>query len=97
MPKKRLVQTKLKFFKYTVHSKDDSKELEKQRQEEKEAHLKRIHRMLETKPKKEEQEEKIVEARPIDEPPWGDLPEMYPGQHQGKPFLPSKKIEDQEK
>lgn len=96
MPKKRLVQSKLKFFTYTKYRLEDEKKLEQERKEAKEEHLKRIRQILNAKPKQllPKKEKKIITN---EQPPWGDLPEMYPGQHQGKPFLPINKKGDQEK
>lgn len=91
MPKKRLVQTTLKFFTYTKHRPVNEEKLEQERKKAKEEHLKRIRELLNTKPKqllKKKEKKEIVDAV-AREPPWGNMPEMYPGQYQGKPFLPS--------
>ena len=95
MKPKRYVQRKLNFDTYIAHyafGPDPAEERQRQREE----HLKRIHITYQPKtlhPKR-------VTANPVeseDEPwsiiyvngkyqPWGNLPETYSGQHEGKPF-----------
>lgn len=98
MPRK-LIQTKLKFFTYTKHSKKAEKSCEQEYQEKKQAHLEQIRNMLNYKPKKlraepEPEPESEKEEKPVEAKPWGNMPEMYPGQHEGKPFLPYEKKEE---
>lgn len=97
MPKKRLVQTTLKFFTYTKHRPVNEEKLEQERKQAKEEHLKRIRELLNTKPKqllKKKEKPKVVDTV-AKEPPWGNMPEMYPGQYQGKPFLPTTAPQEQ--
>ena len=95
MKPKRYVQRKLNFDTYIAHyafGPDPAEERQRQREE----HLKRIHITYQPKtlhPKR-------VTANPVeseDEPwsiiyvngkyqPWGNLPETYSGQHEGKSF-----------
>lgn len=43
------------------------------------------------------EEERIEIWIPINDKPWGNLPETYPGQHQGKPYLPGDKNTEEKK
>lgn len=92
MPKqRRFIQRKLKFDTYHAHyALGPDPEIE--RQQKREAHLKDIHRRLEEaqityEPKGLKKKEKIIFTENFKNGkycPWGDLPEMYPGQHKGK-------------
>lgn len=99
MPKqRRWTQKKLNFDTYVKHY-ALGPDPEVERQKKKEEQLKEIHEELEQityKPKGLKKKEKSPEREESPEItyingkycPWGTLPEMYPGQHEGKPFLP---------
>ena len=98
MPKqRRWVQRKLTFDTY-VKRNTSGPSLEDERRQERERHLKDIQRRLEEadttleeakityEPKRLKKKEKISDVQNENDKycPWGDLPEMYPGQHLGK-------------
>lgn len=92
MPK-QWKQRKLQFETYHAHyALGPDPEIE--RQQKREAHLKDIHRRLEEaqityEPKGLKKKEKIIPDERFKNGkycPWGNLDEMYPGQHEGKPY-----------
>lgn len=91
MPKqRRWVQKKLPFDTYVKHY-ALGPDPEEERRREKERQLKDIHRRLEEarityEPKGLKKKEQLPKLRFKNGKycPWGDLPEMYPGQHLGK-------------
>ena len=91
MPKqRRWIQKKLPFDTYVAHY-ALGPDPEEERRREKEQQLKDIHRRLEEakityEPKRLKKKEKVPDIRFKNGKycPWGDLPEMYPGQHKGK-------------
>lgn len=91
MPKqRRWIQKKLPFDTYVKHY-ALGPDPEVERQKERERHLKDIHQRLEEakityEPKRLKKKEKVFDVQFKNEKycPWGNLPEMYPGQHLGK-------------
>lgn len=91
MPKqRRWIQKKLNFDTYVAHY-ALGPDPEVERQQERERQLKDIRRRLEEarityEPKGLKKKEKVLDVRFKNGKycPWGNLPEMYPGQHLGK-------------
>ena len=88
MPKqRRWIQSKLPFDTYVAHY-ALGPSCEEEYQKKKEEDLKRIREMLKPKPSKKVEKEEKKPWKPVYKNgkycPWGNLPEMYPGQHKGK-------------